>query len=131
MAFRKRDAALVAEHGRELTWRVVDVSQFLFDPPGVLAASAVIVVATADPIEPSGIDDVAPLIDERSVETAVHRNFAVTVKLPTEDAQFVLAGLHTITAETGDDVVFRLIGCCRAAHRDGAALLDRKGSGTL
>ena len=77
----------VTEHGHEFTGRVEDVGELLADPPGVFAAGPVIVIATAHPIERSGIQDVAVLIQDRAVVTAIHGDLAMAVKLPAHDLE--------------------------------------------
>src|SRR5260370_40724937 len=71
MAFRILDAAFVIEHGNEFARRVEKIGEFLCGPPGILAPAAVIVVAASHPVQCAGIQDVAPLIEYRSVVAAV------------------------------------------------------------
>src|ERR1700677_2631691 len=55
-------------------------------------------VAAAHPIEIGGIENVAPLVENRSVGASVHGNLAVAMKLPARDLQVVAAGGQTVGA---------------------------------
>ena len=59
MAVRISDAALVAEQRREVFLDVVGVGEFLRQPPRVFAASAVVVIAVADPVQRRRVNCVA------------------------------------------------------------------------
>ncbi len=58
-------APLVGEHRREGAADLEDVGRLLRDPPGVLAAVAVVVVAVADPVQRRGVDAVAPHVHQQ------------------------------------------------------------------
>ena len=65
-------AALIREHGDEDTRIVKNVREFLREPPGILAAIAVVVIAAAYPVERAGVQDITPLIDDGAIAAPVH-----------------------------------------------------------
>ena len=85
VAIRITHAAFVGEHGSEFAGRIENIRKLLRDPPGVFAPAAIIVVAAAHPVQSRGVQDVAPLIEERAVSTAVHGDFAVAMEFAPHD----------------------------------------------
>src|ERR1035438_2897250 len=102
VAFGIVHAALVAEQGRETAGCIEDVSFFLGDPPRVLATAAVIVIATADPIQARGVQYVTPLIEKTAIEAAVRGNFAVTMEFTAHESQLAAIRLHAVGAHAFD-----------------------------
>ena len=97
-------APLVGEHGGERGGNVVELGRLLDQPPGVLLAAAVVVVAVADPVEAGAVDRVAPHVLEGTVAAAVHRDLGVAVELAAEELVGLAAGV---------DAVIRAPGRCR------------------
>src|SRR5437762_13532560 len=85
MPFRIHDAPLVAEHRDEGAWRIKNVGQLLLEPPGVLPAAPIVVIAAAYPSESAGVEDVAPLVEDRAILPAIHRDLAVAMEFPTHN----------------------------------------------
>ncbi len=102
MAVRIGDAAFVGEHGREDPRDVIRVGELLRQPPRILAAGAVVVVAVADPVEGNGVDGVAEHVFERAVRRAVPGNFRVPMKLAAQEAIGLAAGFHAVLAHALD-----------------------------
>ena len=75
------DAALVGVGGDEPGRVVVDVHGLLDDPPGVLVAEAVVVVAVAQPIHVGRVLGIAPHVLQRTVAVAMGRVFGVAMEL--------------------------------------------------
>ena len=67
VAIRIRHAAFVGKHGSEFAGRIENIRKLLGDPPGVFPPVAIIVVAAAHPVQCRSVQDVAPLIEERTV----------------------------------------------------------------
>ena len=72
---------------------VVEVGRLLDQPPGVLLAVAVVVVAVADPVEVGAVEGVAPDVLERAVVAAVGGDLGVAVELAAEELVGLAAGL--------------------------------------
>ncbi len=97
-------AALVVKHRDESSGAVEDVGELLRNPPRIFAARAVVVIAAAGPIHVGGVDEVAVLVDDRAVVSAVHGNLAVAVKFAAKDAQGTGRGLQPVVAQHADRV---------------------------
>src|SRR5947209_8582949 len=98
---RIRNAALVIEHRYKFPGRIEDVGQLLSDPPAIFASTAVIVIAAANPVEGARIQDVPPLIEQRAIETAIHRDFAVAVKFAPHNFQIARSCARSTDALDG------------------------------
>ena len=98
MSFGITHAAFVAEHRREVSGQHEGICGLLREPPGVLAAIAVIVIATAEPVHGCGIDGVAPHVLQRAVAAAVSADLGVAMEFSAQDAQFFARDIRTITA---------------------------------
>ena len=94
-------AALVAEHGREGLGQEEGVGGLLREPPGVLAAIAVVVVAVPDPVHGGGVDGVAPHVLQRAVIGAVSADFGMAVKFATQDLPLSARDLAAVAADGG------------------------------
>src|SRR5208282_6835154 len=95
------------------------------DPPGVFATSAIIVVAAAHPVQSRSVQDVAPLVEQSSVVTAVAGGFAVTMEfatdysqIPLRPAAMLMDGLYSRSAGAVNCRRGRCAGA-RCDHRDG------------
>ena len=83
------------------------------NPPGVLAARPIVVIATAHPIHGGGIQHVAVLIEHRAVVAAVHGNLAVTMELPAQDLQIARCGLNPVSTHSSNSVALHFVPCIR------------------
>jgi hypothetical protein len=80
VAIRITHAAFIREHRGEFAGRIENVGKLLSDPPGVFAPVAIIVIAAAHPIQCRSVQNVAPLVKQRSVITAIAGDFAVAME---------------------------------------------------
>ena len=102
VSFRIRNAALIAEERGKFSRRIEEISQFLRGPPTVLAAAAIVMIAAACPVERRNIQQIAPLINQSSIQSAVHGDFAVPVELAAHNAQILALICNAIIAHAFD-----------------------------
>src|ERR1700691_404091 len=88
--FRILNAALVGEHGTKLAGRREDVRLLLDEPPEVLAAAAIIVIAATYPVQIAGVEYVPPLVENRAIVASVARYLTMPVKLAANDMQVLI-----------------------------------------
>ena len=93
-------APFVGEHGDEPRRLCIKIGGFLDQPPGVLLAAAVVVVAVADPVERRGINRIAPHVFKRAVGAAVRGDLGMPVELAAQQAVILAAGLDAIGLDT-------------------------------
>src|SRR5689334_13162212 len=102
MTFGIDDAALVGEHRDIAGSEVIGVGHFLLQPPGIFAASAVVVVAAAAPIHVGGVDEVTVGVDERTVAASVTGDLRVAVEFAAHNLQLVGAERDAIVMHGAD-----------------------------
>jgi hypothetical protein len=81
---------------------VVEVGGLLDQPPGVLLAAAVVVVAVADPVEVGRVQRVAPHVLQRAVVAAVLRDLGVAVELAAQELVRLAPGPDAMRAHPRD-----------------------------
>ena len=114
-------ASFVGVGGDEPGRIVVDVHGLLRDPPGILVAEAVVVVAVAQPIHVGRVLGVAPHVLQRAVAVAMGRVFGVAMELAAGEEIGLAAALHPEVPQPLD--VLRLVGMDRL---DGRSIRPRR-----
>ena len=121
VAFGIRHAALIGERWLEFSGDSESVGRLLRQPPGILAAGAVIMVAATEPIHGGDVDRIAPHIFQRPVTPAVAGDFGMSVEFAADDLEIRAVDFRAVGAGAGDFfALFHSFGAWLRIHLQGS-----------